>query len=633
MALALLLMCWDPAATAAQQTGSTQRAGQGFDDVQGAVRSVPIDPLLAAEHPNPDKLNHRKPPPSGIGLEELPIDSITVEGSHSLYDRHKSLIWGVLLAIIALHFIIFSLILNILRRKRAEKELRRSAATLRATFQSTGDGLLVMSADGRISQINERFREIWRVPDKLARSGRYQELIDHMLGQLADPSELVADFQRASSRAGKALATTQTKDGRSIEYFSSPFILGGQHAGSVWSFRDISAKIKMESQLLQAQKMEAIGNLAGGIAHDFNNRLQTISGYTQLLMMNVPEKSSDGLKLRAIENAVRRSSQLIEQLLMFSRKIESRLQPCDLNHQVRKVNSLLERTIPRVVTIDLDLQENLEVVNADPAQIEQVIMNLGINAAQAMPEGGTMTIETRNVILDETYCRQRVGLDAGKYARLRITDTGWGMNESLMAHIFEPFFTTKPPGKGTGLGLAMVHGIVINHGGHISCYSEPGHGACFEIHIPTLEIEREITEAATQPRVHLPGGQEAVLLVDDETDNLEIGRSILQRVGYQVVSAENGQRAIDIFKRKKNYFDLVIMDLDMPHMNGREALETLLKINPQTKVLVASGYGADATVLGALHAGATDFIAKPYALSSLLQKVRQVLDGDAGHRG
>jgi PAS domain S-box-containing protein len=406
----------------------------------------------------------------------------------------------------------------------------------------------------------------------------------------------------------------------------------GRLIGTEGFIRDITDKKKadnerqmLEDQLLQAQKMEAIGTLAGGIAHDFNNSLQSILGYTQMLLMDVQEDDPASGRLRQIEAAALRASELTQQILTFSRKIESRLRPVDLNQEVRQVEKLLRRTIPRMIDIDLYLDRSISIVNADAAQIEQVMMNLGVNAMDAMPDGGKMTIETQNEVLDEEYCRRHLEAVPGEYVMLSISDNGIGMDRETLEHLFEPFYTTKEPGKGTGLGLAMVYGIVKNHGGHIMCHSEPGEGTVFRIYFPVVE-EGHVSHIRKQEKVAGKGGTETILVVDDEDTIREIAEGMLGKFGYKVIMAANGEEALEIFQKEKDSISLVILDLIMPGIGGKKCLQEILKMDPSQKVVVASGYSVNGSVRDVLETGARGYLKKPYQLEPMLSLVREILD-------
>ncbi len=408
----------------------------------------------------------------------------------------------------------------------------------------------------------------------------------------------------------------------------------GRPVGFHGVVRDVTQRVmadaekkKLEEQLRQAQKMEAIGTLAGGIAHDFNNALQGISGYTQLLLMKANGNDTTRKYLEAIERSVGRAGDLIRQLMIFSRKVESTLGPVDLNQEVQNAARLLERTLSKNIEIERYLEEDLFKIQADSIQLEQILINLAINARDAMPEGGKLIFSTRNFTIDADTRKGCPEMKPGDYVLLSISDTGSGMSEKVRQHIFEPFFTTKEKGKGTGLGLAMVYGIVKNHGAHISCYSHAGQGTTFKIYFPVPETPVH-TDAAKEIRESgmVFRGSETILLVDDEPIILDIGDEILGQYGYKVLKAGGGEEAVQLYKNHKNRIDLVILDYNMPGIDGGRCLQELLKINPLVKVLMASGYALNDQIRATLSAGAAGFIGKPYQLKEILQQVRSVLD-------
>ena len=315
---------------------------------------------------------------------------------------------------------------------------------------------------------------------------------------------------------------------------------------------------------------------------------------------------------------------MVKGLLAFSRKGEINPKPLNLNQVIRQAEAILARTIPKTIKVDLMLQERLSAVTADPVQIEQILLNLAVNARDAMPRGGRLTFETSNVSLDETYSKEHLGAEPGDYVLLTVSDTGEGMTKQTLEHIFEPFFSTKPTGAGTGLGLAMVYGIVKQHSGHITCYSEPGVGTTFKLYFPVIEMKDETRVRAEV--VRFPGGTETVLLVDDEDLVRELAKRILSRAGYTVLAATNGREALQVYEKDVKRISLVLLDLIMPEMDGKQCLKELLKLDPGARVLVASGYSADGPTKEALESGARWFVSKPYDMGQLLQTVRRVLD-------
>jgi two-component system cell cycle sensor histidine kinase/response regulator CckA len=331
-------------------------------------------------------------------------------------------------------------------------------------------------------------------------------------------------------------------------------------------------------------------------------------------------------ELLEIQKAVERAAQLIRQLLTFSRKMEGKRRPIDLNQEILEAEKILKRAIPKMITMDLHLGSRLEVVHADPVQIEQILLNIGSNAADAMPNGGRLILETRNVSLDEEFCRSHLGAKPGNYVLLTVEDTGQGMDLETVQHIFEPFFTTKEIGKGTGLGLASVYGIVKSHGGYILCESEVGQGTIFKIYLPAVQ-EMGAQVGMVVEEAPLEGGSETILVVDDEASITELAVQILQRHGYQVFAADCGEAALETFQTRKGEIDLVILDLGMPGMGGLNCLRGLIQFDGSARVLIASGYSVNGSVQDCLESGAAGYIGKPYRLKDLLAKVRRVLDG------
>jgi len=436
----------------------------------------------------------------------------------------------------------------------------------------------------------------------------------HLFGQIRDGKLVLRD------RVGTILH----KDGseKIFNISGAPNLdLEGNVTGIVGIFKDISEQKKLESQLLHAQNMEAVGTLAGGIAHDFNNLLMGIQGYASLMFldMNITHPLYD--KLKGIEDQVRSGAELTKQLLGFARGGKYEVSVTDLNDIINKTSSMFGRT-KKEITIHRNYEDNIWTVEVDRGQLEQVLLNIYVNAWQAMPDGGDLYLETANVFLDQKSVRP-YGVKPGKYVRVTVTDTGVGMDEQTRKRIFEPFFTTKEMGRGTGLGLASVYGIIKGHNGIIDVYSEKGHGATFTIHLPASEKELVRQE---QVATDIVKGEGTILLVDDEEVIIDVGSEILEVLGYKVSVARSGREAIEIYKEKQDEIDMVILDMIMPEMDGGETFKVLKSIDPGVKVILSSGYSADARSTRMMEQGCCGFIQKPYSVNALSQKVKEVLD-------
>ncbi len=380
-----------------------------------------------------------------------------------------------------------------------------------------------------------------------------------------------------------------------------------------------------EEQLRQAQKMEAVGKLAGGVAHDFNNLLTIINGHTELSLRRLGQDDPMHCKLEAIKEAGERAASLTRQLLAFSRKQIMQPKVLDLNHVIFETNKILQRLIGEDIDLLIGLAPDLGKVKADPGQIEQVLMNLAVNARDAMPKGGKLTIETANVYIDEAYTSHHVSVSTGWYVMLAVSDTGRGMDAQTQERIFEPFFTTKEVGKGTGLGLSTVYGIVKQSGGNIWVYSEPDRGTAFKVYLPCVDSPAEEVKVSTAEN-KLQIGTETVLLVEDEEMVRNMTREILQESGYQVLEARHGHEALLVAEQYNGPIHLMLSDVVMPQISGRELAEQLAPLRREMKVLYMSGYTDDAIVHhGVLDAGMA-FIEKPFTPNALALKLREVLN-------
>ncbi len=512
------------------------------------------------------------------------------------------------------------------RYRTLYEESKNAEEVYRSLLHSSADAIVIYDLEGRAQYISPAFTRLFGWSVEELKGKRVPFLPD---SERERTMNYIRDIVEKDDSVHDVETKRFTKDGDLLEVSISASRYNdheGKPAGMLVLLRDISEKKKLEAQLLQAHKMEAVGTLAGGVAHDFNNILQAISGYTQILLMGKEPGDPDYDKLESIVQSAERASDLTKRLLIFGRKLESKLKPVNLNQEVLQVRILLERTIPKMIDIELKLVENLKIVSADPLQLEQVMMNLAVNARDVMLEGGKITFETKNVTLDMAYCKSHPESIPGNYVLLKISDTGEGMDKEILERIFEPFFTTKELGRGTGLGLAMVYGIVKSHGGFITCHSEVGRGTTFEIYLPVLQASSEALKIEKERREKIPGGSETVLLVDDEPTVLEVLQDFLHRFGYKTLTTTSGEEALERYEIDEERIDLVILDLNMPGMGGNRCLEELLKLDPKAKVIISSGYTGGNEIDHLLLSGSAEFIAKPYHYEHLLRKIREVLD-------
>ena len=410
-----------------------------------------------------------------------------------------------------------------------------------------------------------------------------------------------------------------------VEYWSHPVFRGQEIIGAVITFIDITDRRKLEGQLRHAQKMEAVGTLAGGVAHDFNNILTAIIGYGTILRMKMGDVPL-AVNADHLLEAAQRAAQLTKSLLAFSRKQEIVTRLVDLNELISRIGKLIVRLIREDIVFETVLTGGELSVMVDSTHIEQVLMNLATNARDAMPDGGRLSIRTERVTLNADYVRMHQYAKPGEYALISISDTGTGMDETTLNKIFEPFFTTKEVGKGTGLGLSMAYGIIKQHKGYIHVYSEIGKGTVFKIHLPifTATVKREIQQAeAEQP---IPRGSETVLVAEDDRSLRRLAKDLLEEYGYQVIEAEDGEEAIRKFRENLGQVRLLLLDIIMPRLDGRKAYEEIKKLQPDIKVLFASGYTEDLLSIKDILDQGLDFIQKPMRPVDLLVKVRTILD-------
>jgi signal transduction histidine kinase/CheY-like chemotaxis protein len=414
-----------------------------------------------------------------------------------------------------------------------------------------------------------------------------------------------------------------------IEYVSTPIRDSEGQSGAVFVFKDVTDRKRLEEQYRQSQKMEAVGRLAGGVAHDFNNLLTVVTGYADLLAVNPSLDPKAKEAVREIQGAADRAVAVTRQLLAFSRKQMLQPRPMDLNGCITEITKLVQRLIGEDITLVTRLADKLPPVTADPGTLEQVIVNLAVNARDAMPQGGTLTIATGEATVDLKSATSQPGLRPGRYAILTVADTGHGMDAQTRARVFEPFFTTKEVGKGTGLGLATVYGTVTAHGGHIDVQSSIGRGTVFRVLWP-LAAGPIRPASVAELELNVRGGTETILLVEDEDQVRGLAAKVLAGYGYRVIEARDGTEAEQIGRRANDYLHLLITDVVMPGgVSGMELATRLVPLRPQMKVLFMSGYTDDAILRRGVLSEEAAFLQKPFTPDVLARKVREVLDGPA----
>ena len=513
-----------------------------------------------------------------------------------------------------------------LERQRAKESTSRSLSLLQSTLESTTDGILVVDRSGKIVSFNRRFAEVWRLPGSILAARDDEQALAFVLDQLRDPEEFLSKVRELYARPeAESFDVLNFKDGRVLERYSIPQRLDGVAVGRVWSFRDVTERKELEAQLRQSQKLEAVGRLAGGVAHDFNNLLGVILGHSELLLEQPIGSGPVRRKVQEIQKAAERGSALTRQLLAFSRKQRLQVQIIDVNAIIAESGAMLRRLIGEDIELVTELEAGLGLIEADGGQIEQVIMNLAVNARDAMPQGGRLNIRTGNFEVDQAFALRHPPMKVGSYVQVVVSDTGTGIDVAIQPHIFEPFFTTKEIGKGTGLGLATVYGIVRQSGGTVWVHSEPNHGTVFEIYLPRTTATAAASAEESQPEA--PRLKfETVLLVEDERALRELTCECLEAEGYEVLGAQDGQQALEICQRHQGEIDLLVSDVVMPGISGPELAQRLLKLRPRMKVMLVSGYSDEViSARSKLELGMA-FIQKPCPPSEFRRRVRELLD-------
>jgi two-component system cell cycle sensor histidine kinase/response regulator CckA len=519
------------------------------------------------------------------------------------------------------------LLLDISEQKRKEEMLQKSESKFRTIFERVAIGIALVSIDGQLVETNPALREMLGYGEEELRNRVFSEFIhpEDVAIDVDLDQELLAG-KRDHYQIEKRFIR---KDGGVVWcQLNVSFIRGGQQERpfTICMVEDITERKRLETQFFQSQKMETIGRLAGGIAHDFNNLLTVIKGYTQLSLDHIREGDPCRENIEEIKSAAERAAELTNQLLTFSRRQILDMKVLDLNTVVRGLEKMMGRIIGEDIEMLTVLDDHLGRVKTDPGQIEQVILNLVVNARDAMPTGGKLAIETANVVLDDTYVRSHIGVTPGSYVVLSVSDTGCGISPEIKELIFEPFFTTKEEGKGTGLGLSTIYGIIKQSGGNVWVYSEPGRGTTFKIYLPRVEEETGALPVQDDTD-HLPKGKETVLLVEDDPSLRALAARVLRYQGYKVLEATNGHEAIAIaHENAEEIIHLLLTDVVMPHMGGRELVKRMQTLHAEIRVLFISGYTEHSITYHTGLKPGTPFLQKPFSPTALAKKVREVLD-------
>ena len=511
---------------------------------------------------------------------------------------------------------------DITKRRKVEEELQKSEFKYRQLIEHSSEAIFILTG-GKISYCNNRTEKILGYPMDDLKMIAFINLV------ISEDREMVFERQKAIMQGDNSPLSYSfriiNKEGSTIWVEVNSVAINWEGETATLNFmRDITRQKKTEARLLQAQKMESIGTLAGGIAHDFNNLLMGIQGHASLSLIKLDKNDPNYEHLKTIQNLVMNGANLTKQLLGFARGGKYQVKRVDLNALIEKTSQNIGRT-KKEIRIHRNLEASLWPTDVDSGQIEQVLLNLFVNAWQAMPGGGDLYVETKNITLDENRFKSYLGKN-GRYVKISVTDTGVGMDEKTKERIFEPFFTTREMGRGTGLGLASAYGIIKNHNGFINVYSEKGKGSTFNIYIPAaVKKDARSRYQDTDDTIDATPCTETILLVDDENLILDVASDMLSTLGYTVITSQDGPSALDTYAQKQAEIDLVILDMVMPDMGGGEVFDELKKINPQVKVLLSSGYSLNGQASKIIDRGCDGFIQKPFTIGDISRQLRNIL--------
>lgn len=511
----------------------------------------------------------------------------------------------------------------------AKAKVEESEAFVRKILETVDEGFIVVDREYRILAANKAFCLYARLPEEQV-VGQFCYQVSHHVDrpcfEAGEKCGVKRVFETGTSQAVAHTHTGLNGEACYAEIRAYPIMdASGNIVSAIETITDVTEKKKLEEQLRHAQKLEALGTLAGGVAHDFNNIISVIVGYGGIMEMRMPDDDPNTAYLREILAASERATLLTESLLIFSRKQIAELRPVSINDLVNGMKRMVFRIIGEDIETDIRLTPEKLTVMGDYGQLEQVLMNFATNARDAMPDGGSLTIETEPLEMDDAFIHRYGFGKPGKYALISVTDTGAGMDEQTRERIFEPFFTTKKQGKGTGLGLSIVYGIIKQHNGHIHCLSEQGRGTTFRVYLPLVEeVPREKAKTVTAP---LRGGSESILVADDDENIRKLIRALLEQHGYSVFEAKDGAEALIRFQENRDRIDLVLLDVIMPRKGGREVYDEMRAMRPDVKTLFMSGYTSDVIEGKKILEERLQLLHKPVRPRELLNKIREMLDG------
>jgi PAS domain S-box-containing protein len=523
-------------------------------------------------------------------------------------------------------WILLSIIRDFSERRRMEEALKASEEFNRGIIVNAPVGIIYLDATGIIVYENPEMMKMMGMPEGVPSAVTGKNILHIPNIVKAGGDSMIRRLLKGELIKGETIEYESLYGvKKTLEIHASPLKDSeGNIFGAVLMCVDITSYKQLEAQLRHSQKIEAIGTLAEGIAHDFNNLLTGIIGNTEFALISLGESHPVRRHLEQVQDISKRAAELTSRLLSFGRRKAEKLLPVNLNDAINETVNLIQRTIDPKISLITQKHPDLWITFADSGQIHQVLMNLLVNARDALPSGGTITIKSSNEIITTNYCLSHKLARPGEYIRLDICDDGLGISPEDLPRIFEPFFTTKEAGKGTGLGLAMVMDIIVNHKGWIEVESEPNKGTTFSVFLPRLQDT--IREEKTSPEAQFQGGSETILLVDDEESVRALGKKTLERFGYTVLLASDGKEAIEIYQKKQSEIDLIIIDLLMPRISGKDTLLELQSLNKEVKVILCSGYAVGETVQEFLNMGAKGFVHKPFAFKQLLGAIREALD-------